>query len=566
MKTRLAFPVLATLFFASSLSLAASEAVVLDTDGLRLARVDLTSGKVLASLTLPVGADSVVRSPDGSRLVILFRGEGKETFWTGTFLPTTRSSAMVVDSATLEAEGTVELAWAVGNRGFAADGSLLVLAPGVQTRKPAETKNGELIRFNITDPGKATRLPLGRPASVFGISPDEKVGILFFPAAPKASPARKAEIRFVDLTTMEQVGSVTLDGEPDEPVAFPSGSNLYVLDRGTGRNPGKLHVVSIDKRAVAGTLELGAFPIIGGMDPESGTLFVLNVAPKAKGDRSVTGELHVIRGTDIAATIQLGHSGQAMRLSNDRKRAFISGGVGFSIVDLESARADSLTIGGSAADILVAPDERSAVVYHRGPDWCCNATVLDLENGKAFETFQTGSKGARIVQALEAAAASISSYQSAKSAAARSGANSFSYTVYTPRAGEKARGPLAFAPDGTHAYALDTQTNDATVIDIATGKRSANLGVASGGEELVPLGDGRVIAVVAAGGIDLIDTAEQKLLPRVDLGGNIVDFVMTPDRRHAVAVSRGLLVTLDEKGTVVSRITTFKRPVQLLFP
>ena len=192
--------------------------------------------------------------------------------------------------------------------------------------------------------------------------------------------------------------------------------------------------------------------------------------------------------------------------------------------------------------------------------------MIDLPAGQVMKHFITGSKGARIGQVLLAAAASVASYQGGRSAASSRGGGTFYYTVYTPRVASAARGPLAVRRDGKFAYALDVQTSDVTPIDAESGERLQNIGIGSGGHELVPLANGKYLAAVSDASVTLIDTDSNTMASQITLSGDVQDFVLSPRGDYAAVIGKQRIAVIDTKAAKqIATSDAFKRPAQFIF-
>ena len=114
-------------------------AFVLDSTGRSLTAIDVASGKTLNTAALQGDPQALIQVPGGRWLVALDRGPGKNAFDEG-YQATGKSSATIVDAATLAVKARVELGWgldlaplvsSVGDR-------LSFVCPGYQAKKPAD--------------------------------------------------------------------------------------------------------------------------------------------------------------------------------------------------------------------------------------------------------------------------------------------------------------------------------------------------------------------------------------------------------------------------------------------
>lgn len=151
--------------------------------------------------------------------------------------------------------------------------------------------------------------------------------VLSIPEKPKNAPPLPAELRFVDLTAGTLVATVPLDGDPRGPVLAEDGQFVYLLDRGKPNgNPdknvnGKLHAVSMTKRAVEGVSDAGSKPRGLVLDEARKQLLLLSDgAPfKGPGSNERPGELRVIRGATPAAPIPVVGTPERIEASSDGK-------------------------------------------------------------------------------------------------------------------------------------------------------------------------------------------------------------------------------------------------------
>ncbi|MCG6927761.1 MAG: hypothetical protein LJF30_20955, partial [Acidobacteria bacterium] len=122
------------------LSLAAStgageHAYILDSGARLLVELDLETGERVASLALegtPGWLDD-----DGRYVLVLDRGPGEDKDERG-WKAKGRSSVTIVDAASLQAIGRVELCSGLSTAAFVADGRVALLCPGYEAKKPAE--------------------------------------------------------------------------------------------------------------------------------------------------------------------------------------------------------------------------------------------------------------------------------------------------------------------------------------------------------------------------------------------------------------------------------------------
>ncbi len=520
---------LLVLFVAVSAS--AAPAYVIDSEGGALLRIDPLKGTVLDRVALPHAPSEILPSPDASKLLVLSSAKV--------------SSAVVVDAATLAVSERIELGRNAGEAAFTPDGSAAIVLA-----------SDRLVKIDLAS-GKPLKTLAVRGGETFGIARDGATGIVY--------SKKPAQLTFVSLETLDVIATLALPGKSAAPVSLPDGDYLYSID--TAKRDGNVvHVISVPERTLVASIPVGAWPVFGGMHAESGRLFVLSDAQKK-------GTLHVIRGASEVAKIDTTDDPAVFRMSASGKRAWVSSRFGVTEVDLDANRnAGEVSMYSGFGTGVMRPFEFHATsdgkrgfhFWRSGTD-CCMVSVLDFENHKMLEDFQTGSKGERIAAALGAAAMSVASYQAGRSSAKANGSSSFWYTLYSPAGSAAPRGSYAVRNDGAVLYALDTATDDLTAVDVQTGRRLANIDIAAGVKEVIPLGGDRLV-VAADEGLAFVDTAKFEVAELLKLKGDLQDFVFTADGSTAIVLSRGEVTLLDAaSGRVTARIQDVKMPSRVAF-
>jgi DNA-binding beta-propeller fold protein YncE len=193
---------------------------------------------------------------------------------------------------------------------------------------------------------------------------------------------------------------------------------------------------------------------------------------------------------------------------------------------------------------------------------CCRISVFDPAANKQLTSFLGGSKGKRVGQGLGAAAMSIASFEAGRSSAGPGG--TFMYSIYTPTVRGAARGPVVFGPGEKKAYAVDTQTNDVTVVDVDSGQRIANVDGGNGLSAVISLPDAGLIAAVSLERIDFIDTTNDTV--RDTIKGSMDEARVTPDGKRLVIFGKERIIIIDTKtGKQLGVITDLKSPSRLIF-
>lgn len=627
-----------------------ARAFVLDSEGRAVHALDMATGRTLATVALEGEPLRMIRTADGTRLVVLDRGPGKATMRFG-YHPTGKSSATVIDAAAMKALGRVELGWGLSDvDGVGAytlvagvppvlgpDGKRLhVLCPGYTSQKPAETLPRELVTIDLEGATVTGRLALDRPIAALATTADVRTAVavvspeevknaaprlaealivdlqgptlagrvtlegepgapiltadgrhaVFFSAAevPKKGPRRAAQLHFVDLASRTLASSLKLEGTPGAPFASPDGRFLYLLEAGHPSDKpdkninGRIQVVSLETRAHETNLDAGKGP--RGLIPDDAReqVLVLSDGPPSKETGSPEGELRVLRGAEVAATVKVAADPMFLRVSPDRQRLYVVGERALSHVDLPALRRVADTplqpagVSIMSADsgrhfvdeLAITDDGRRGFALYAGSS---KLTVLDLDQRKLTGSVTTGRGGKKFAKFMGAMALSVAltaaSASAGKSAAIASGSPYYMYNVYNFQV-RAANTSVAVRPDGKFGYALNSQTGDVTVVDADTAQVVDK--IPGGGTSIRLFTGGEVLAVHDNDALRLIDTATNKKgaeilfpgAPRVLLG-------FSDDGRHAVAVGGAVGYALDGKtAKTVARVAGIKRAAQLI--
>ena len=280
-----------------------------------------------------------------------------------------------------------------------------------------------------------------------------------------------------------------------------------------------------------------------------------------KDARKQEGELRVVRGADVAATLKVAAHPRLIAREGDlvyvvgEKAVTLVDPVGLRVVatlPLESEGKSLVDEDDAATELKISPDgKRGFVLYGLNE----RLVVLDLEQKKAIGAAKTGRGGKKFLRGLGNVAA-------------------WSAAINGGLVGQMLAAPLRFSrgpasqglvvrPDGRFAYALDVKTNDVTVVDANTAEAVEKIG--GGGRELRLLTGGTAVAVVSGSEIALLDTASNKKATVVELPG-LRSLVLSPDGAHAVAVGERTVLYLDGRtGKELARLTTFGKPAAVIF-
>jgi DNA-binding beta-propeller fold protein YncE len=458
------------------------------------------------------------------------------------------------------------------------DGQTAVVHLGWEVPKSAPPVPAEAAFIDLAGPRILARLKLaGLPRPPL-LSPDGRDLVFFSPQMlPKKQPAVPAGLQFVDVGSRQIAATRAVEGGPTDLAFSGDGGFLYLLEKGKpDRKPaknvaGRIQVYSMETRdheinLGAGTAPRGFIP-----DEEGRQVLVLSEGAPSAEKGEPEGELRVLRGGDVAATLKVAAEPAFVRISPDRARLYVVGGRALSHVDLPNLRriADTPlqpagmnilsanTPSHAVDELAVSDDGRRGFALYQGSS---KLSVLDLESQKLIDEVTTGRGGKKLAKFMGAFALSVAMTAVSQSAAQNAGLGTsyYFYDVYSFQIAAP-NTSLVLRPDGRFAYALNSQTSDVTIVDADTGHVVDK--VPGGGRALKLFTSGAMLAVRDKDALRFIDTATQKkgdelLFP----GSSSVALAFSPDGTDAVAAGGTAVYVLDgTTGKVRARHLDFKR-------
>jgi DNA-binding beta-propeller fold protein YncE len=533
----------------------ATKAYILDSGARALVALDLPSGKRLGSLALPGTPVAMLQSPDGSRLVVLDRGPGEDKEERG-YKASGRSSATVVDPATLTVVGHVELGFGLeaGRSYFSPDGRrLTVLCPGYEAKNPAEALIREVVNVDLTTGRETGRLTV-ETGSVPILASRDGRSLPLIQGLPRAErfPYPQSRLFIVDVAGPSVRAKLDMGGWTN---LYTDGTHFYLLHPGKpDKNPqrnrnGTVQVASVERGTLAGSLDAGRGPRGLYQDESGGQVFIPSDGPSAAAE----GQVRVVRGAELAATLPV--AANPRLLKREREVVYVVGEKAVTLVDpvaLQVTASIPLAQGNERlvddddrpTELAVSPDGKRAFVLYGVHN---KLVVLDLEAKRAVGSTKTGRGGKKLFGNLMGGMFGMAGFLAAG---------------YSPWA-FGAPSMLVVRPDGRYGYAINSQTKDVTVVDGATGKSVEIIG--GGGHALELLEGGQVVVVVSGSELRLID-AERNVkaeeIPMPDLRG----LWRSPDRSLAVALAKQVVLVLDgTTGKPLARLTDFVGPDVIAF-
>jgi DNA-binding beta-propeller fold protein YncE len=550
-------------FLAGNAATAEDRALVLDGKGQALLAVDLRTGAVTQRASIAGTPLLVLRSGDGARLAVLDPGPYKQT-WCCRLQPKGPMIATLLDGATLAQTASVELGWGAPSLGAFGSPALrafsmpspdgrrvTVLVAGYHSKKPEETLPRELVTLDIVSGQIEGRIALDRSVDAMWGAAEGKTVVLFAAAVKSKEAALPAELLFVDLAQRAVTQRIQLNGAPTQSLMAPSGRWLYLLDPGRPSNKkeknvnGEVTVVSIAERQVAARLDAGSKPRALVADEDRELVLVPSDGPPVDKGQTRVGELRAFSGAQQTAVITVAEEPHLLRING--MRAYLFGKRAVSVVELDGLRSlpeFALDDADNANELVFSKDGKRGFVQYQGSS---RLSILDLDAPRLVGSVTTGRGGVKFAKALGSialsAAATTASYYQGRSVAMTQHQRWFTYNIYNFGVAAP-QSSVVVRPDGKFAYALNTQTNDVTVVDVATASVVSK--EAAKGRALALLPGGSKIAVLGKDEMRLFDTETQ--LPSEPLrfeDATGVSLVFTKDGRTAVAYGGQGLYLLD---------------------
>ncbi len=533
---------------------ASSRAYVLDSGARSLVALELPSGKRLGALALTGAPAAMLQSPDGARLVVLDRGPGEDKGERG-YKATGKSVATVVDPATLAVVGRVELGAGVSTQGlhWSADSRrLTLLCPGYEAKNPAEAQARELVTVDVSTGGEAGRLRLEPGTVPIAASKDgQTLALVQGLPRPEKFPYARSRVFAVDLARPSVRAAVDAGTWA---LLYTDGVHFYLLDEGKpDKNPqknknGEVQVVSLERGALAGSLDAGRGPRGLYQDEAGGQVFIPSDGPPGAAE----GQLRVVRGAELAATLSVAANPRLVQ--RERDVVYVVGERAVTLVDpvaLQVTGSIPLVRGSEAlvndgdwpTELVLGPDAARAFILYGAHN---KVAVLDLHAKQAIGSTKTGRGGKKFFGNMMGGMFGIAGFLAAG---------------YAPWSSAGPR-MLAVRPDGRYAYAINRQTKDVTVVDAATGKSVEMIG--GSGYTLEVLAGGRLV-LVSGSELHVIDTqrnVKAAEIPLSDLRG----LFLPPDRSVGIALAKQVVLLLDgASGRELARLSDFVTPAAIAF-
>jgi len=523
----------------------------------------MPTGKRVATVSLEGNPQVMLRSPDGRRLIVFDRGPGDDKGDRG-YKARGKSSATVVDPAAMAVVARVELGWGIEPPRwyFSPDGSrLTVLCPGYEAKNPAESLIRELVTLDLLTGREASRLTLEH--GVLPILPaKDGQSLVLIQGLPRNAkyPFPQHRLWLVDLKGPSVAAKVDMGAAAS---FYTDGVYFYLLDTAKpDKNPqksrnGTLQIASVERRAIENTVDAGRGPRRLVPDEQGGQVFILSDGPPGGEPAKGEGELRVVRGATIAATVKVAANPRMVERRGDvlyvvgERAVTLVDAVGLGVtatIPLEKGGSGLVDDDDTPTALLTSPDGKRGFVLYGPTGPYSNVKdkllVLDLEQRRAVGAVNTGRGGKKFLRTMTIGMG-------------------IPYRIYWHTEATGNPWGLAVRPDGRFAYALNMKTKDVTIVDSTTAEAVEKIG--AGGYRLALLTGGAVLAVVSGSQLHLLDTATNKKIAELELP-DLRGLILSPDGAHAVALAERVVLFLDgATGKVLARLPDFVKPDALVF-
>ena len=301
---------------------------------------------------------------------------------------------------------------------FSPDGSrLTVLCPGYEAKNPAESLIRELVTLDLVTGRETSRLTLEH--GVFPILPTKDgQSLLLIQGLPREAkyPFPQSRLWLVDLAGPSVAAKVDMGAWA---FLYTNGVHFYLLDTGKpDKNPqknrnGTLQIASVEGRALANTVDAGRGPRRLVQDEQGGQVFILSGGPPGGESAKAEGELRVVRGATLAATLKVAANPRLIERQGDV--LYVVGERAVTLVDPVSLRVTAtipLEKGGSGlvddddtpTALETSPDGKRGFVLYGPTGPYSNVKdsllVLDLEQRRAVGAVKTGRGGKKFLRTM----------------------------------------------------------------------------------------------------------------------------------------------------------------------
>jgi len=563
------------------------EAYVVNTKPASVTVVDIAHWKKIGSIPLDPEPTYAVISADNRFLYVLHKG----LYRLDGMLREAESELAVIDLEKRASVRKIGLAWGTTSIALSGDGRyLLAVSQGKTGKKRTREEFGSVTIVDTRNNEVAVTLSAGRLGLTVAVTRDlSRIAVLSRGEPPRnnGKPYVKPVVTLFSIDQERPLAEIEFDRAGDLQISQDQ-KWLYVLDPGfaskkaSENKDGMVHVIDLAATKLVAGYNVGSMPHSMHVDAVSGALHVL--AQKGVKDRagliwrfdgSGTPQ-RTEAGTDLLFLRRLGAEPGLFAIgSADMRFVPDRGAVTTTVLPLKSTKSSPQVkgLGGLPGEVLYLPGARKVVLTVRTPTGAptSKVAIISLVESKVENVITTGRGSVKFGKLAAAAALSGAlsglSYYSGYSMAQATGSPFFFYNIYsfTPALPNI---ELSSSPDERFVYALNTLSNDVTVIDTASGAVIDKIAVGGGCRRVALAPGSRFIYTYTGSQVNLIDAqANKKHLEHHVENGRIRSLRVMEEQKQLVALASKSLVVIDaDKGAVVHTIDGFDEPYILVQP
>jgi len=548
--------------------------------------LDAADWMVVGTIPLDPDPTAALIEPENRFLYVLHRG----FFRPDGMAKVEQGALAVIDVQARTRLKTIPLAWNTTDLVLTRDGRYLIcVSEGKKTNKKKPDEYGSVTVVDTRTNEVTATLPAGRLGLKVAVSGDaSRIFVLSLGEIYKKKNGAASVLTAFAFDSPKPVAEIPL-GRAQRLALSSDEKWLYVLDAGLpSKKPqehlnGTVHVFEMGTAAAVGKFDVGTSPRGLSWDEQTSSLTVL-AQTSAK---ETSGRLFRLRGAELQEVVDVGTDPRYVRRVGDRSGMFVVSQEDMRFLpDGSSSTSSSLllnpqkgakqaaetkTLDGYPGELLFLPDQnRVAMSVLNAVGGSSKVAILNLKDNRIEHVVTTGRGSVKVglflgSVALSAAMTSLS-YYAGYSAAQASGAHYFFYNVYT-FAPPQPNMQLAASSNGEFVYALNTQTNDVTIVKVADGTVIDRIPVGGGCRRVALAPGGRFVYAYTQDKISLIDTRlNQKRLEHSVTGRVHNVYVFEPERRLVALTSKSLLIWDAETGELARSVDGLSEPFLIVSP
>jgi DNA-binding beta-propeller fold protein YncE len=505
------------------------------------------------------------------------------------FTPITASHVTIHEIDSQKPVATIPLGYGAQMRLSGDRRYVLGFARGVPQTKRQAQHNAVLTVIDVSTHKDIADLTLSRLGGAVVVNKDLSRMFVLTPAElpTKKSPGSKAYLTVFNVNNESPLAEMQFEGFPQSMTLSRDGKYLYLFDPGTRPRrknvSGILYVVDVESAKMVKSHDVGANPRMLQVDPESDLVTLLgNTGPK-----DPAGSLYEFRGSELVGSFPVGTRPQFLahvgRLPSrllitydqlhfvDRNGSLTAQTIP---VNAKGGGESVVRLGGYPGEILHLPEVNKLVMSVRqgGSLGAPTSKVafVDLKENKVERVVTTGRGSVKFGKVVGAMAASVAmsslSYYGGYYSARAAGSPFFYYNMYWFSPG-RTNVELTTSPDGRFVYALNTFSNDVTIIKSEDGTVLDHVPVGRGEGRVFRAPGDRFICAYTSKKVTLIDPSTNKVQLEHNVQGILSQFLTDDQNQRLLVLSNESLHAFSaEKGELIGSIDGLKNARSMIFP